>query len=243
MKSREKLYEFHVANLKEIDNAQKRVALSLRASIASSKPDTYSFKCLYALLLGAWAEVRLQKLLYETQGFSLSEIEIVKAESSQLKKWEKATELAFRKQYGVPKARLTPSTLPHSAHSRYMTLSEMLKNDLVTVIELRNKLAHGQWIYPLNDAGTDVVTPQKLALINENLLGLQFKKTLLEILSSIIHDLVVSRTTFERDFDKQFNKIVQTRRNLRTRDYEKYEQDLREKYQRGKVKKSNTTNS
>ncbi len=244
MKPLKKLYEFHVANLQEIDRAMERVARSLRAAISQGDEITVSsFMRLYALLLGAWAECRLRKLIYEPKGFDDSERDTIRAENTQLKRWQKAVEVAFRRQYKIPKAPITSNVLPHSAHSRYVALSEMLVRDLGSIIELRNKLAHGQWVYPLNKDGNDVAQEQMDALRVENLLSLQFKKRLLESLSAIIHDLVVSKPTFERDFDNHFRIIVETRRNLQNRDYETWAQSMRQKYQRGKAKRSRLVSS
>ena len=215
-----------------------KIARSLRASISQGDEATNSaFMRLYALLLGTWAECRLRKLMYEPQGFIDTERETIQTESTQLKQWQKAVEVAFRRQYKIPKAVLSADILPNSAYTRYDTLSEMLTSDLGSIIELRNKLAHGQWHYPLNSEGNDIAQEQMDALRIENLLSLQFKKTLLESLSSAIHDLVVSKPTFERDFDNHFRAISETQRNLKNRDYKKWAEGMRQKYERGKVKK------
>ena len=135
MKSPKKLYQFHVANLQEIDRAMERIARSLRAAISQGDEITVSsFMRLYALLLGAWSECRLRKLVYEPQGFDDSERDAIRAESTQLKQWQKAVEIAFRRQYKIPKAPLSASVLLHSAYSRYITLSNMLVNDLGSII-------------------------------------------------------------------------------------------------------------
>lgn len=238
MKPPKKLYQFHIANLKEIDHAMKSVAISLRNAISKDDSKTSSsYMRLYSLLLGAWAEVRLKKLIYEPNGFSESERKTILKQDTQLKQWQHALEVGFRKQYRIPKARLSENSLSHSAFSRYTTLSTMLANDLASVIQLRNKLAHGQWIYPLNNKGDDIAQKQMNALRDENLLSLQFKKSLLTSLAAIIHDLVVSRPTFERDFDHHFQAIINTRRNLLNRDYKKYTNNMRMKYLRGQEKR------
>lgn len=65
MKTPDKLYKFHVANLREVDRAMEKIARSLRLAIKTEDDLTTSaFMRLYALLLGAWAECRLRKLLY-----------------------------------------------------------------------------------------------------------------------------------------------------------------------------------
>lgn len=238
MKSHKKIYQFHVANLKEIEHAMERVARFLRDAI--SKDDdktTSSFMRLFALLLGAWAEVRLKKLLFEPNGFNEENRETILKQNSQFEQWKKSLELGFRRQYNKPNVLLSANSLTHSAFSRYSTLSEMLYKDLRSIILLRNKLAHGQWIYPLNKEGNDIAQKQMDALRIENILSLQFKKTLIKSLASSIHDLVVSRPTFERDFDNHFRTIIETRRNLQNRDYEKYVTHMRQKYIRGQNKR------
>lgn len=239
MRTPEKLYEFHVENLRAIEAAMDRVALSLRRAISREDKETISsFTRLYALLLGAWAECRLRKLIYEPTGFDDQDRSLVTSQSTQLERWQNAVEIAFRKHYDVGSATLSDSTLPHSAFSRYSTILDMLGNDVRATIELRNKLAHGQWAYPLNSEGNDVAQEQMDALRCESLLSLQFKRAALSYLSDAIHDLVVSRPTFERDFDKHYRNIIHMRTNLQTRDYESWAKQMREKYSRGQVRKA-----
>jgi hypothetical protein len=238
MKPPSKLYEFHVANLQEIDRAMDRIARSLRIAISISDEITVStFMRLYALLLGAWAECRLRKLIYEPHGFDDNDRNIICRECTQLLRWQKTVEIAFRRQYRIPRAVLSENVLRHSDFSRYITLNNMLVNDLGSIIELRNKLAHGQWVYPLNSDGNDVAQEQMDGLRLENILSLQFKKKLLESLSSAIHDLVVSKPTFERDFDDHFRVIVETQRNLKNRNYDKWVDGMCQKFERGRFRR------
>src|SRR2546427_18894 len=83
-----------------------------------------------------------------------------------------------------------------------------------SVIVLRNKLAHGQWAYPLNEQLDDVAQSQMDALRDENILSLKQKSGLIEAFCDSIHDLVVSPPTFERDFDNHFRRVAQLRANL-----------------------------
>lgn len=57
--------------------------------------------------------------------------------------------------------------------------------------------------------------PDKYKLINkENLQSLQFKYSLAQHLVDAVHDLVVSPTTFERDFESHFLKIISSTNKL-----------------------------
>ena len=230
----QKLYQFHVSNLRSIEIAIGNTALSTRKAIAEQNQKAVeSFIRLYSFLLGAWAETRLSKLLFEKKGITPDERNTVLAQKTQIDRWQKAVEVAFRKQYKVPSAALTEKTLPHSAFSRHASLIDILDNDLRSIIEIRNKLAHGQWVYPLNNEGNDVEAEKYNSIRHENLLALQFKMSLVSSLASIIHDLFISLPTFERDFDQHYKQIITTRTNLQKRDYGAYAKMLADKRQRG----------
>ena len=205
MKTPDKLYRFHVANLRSVHDAPRRIARSARDAVARSESTGIeTFNRLYALLLGAWAECRLSKLLFEPNGFSARNGKQFAARRATLIVGSTLVELAFRKHYGVPKVPLTPSVLSHSAWSRLVALNDSLNNDLRFIVTLRNKLAHGQWIYPLNETGDDVAQEQMASLCTENILSLEFKKKILDNLLNAVFDLAVSKPTFERDFDCHF---------------------------------------
>jgi hypothetical protein len=230
-----KLYELHVANLRAVADGLGRISLALRHAIAvEDDRSSYALLRTYALLLAAWAECRIRKLLYEPNGFPDQDRHRIIAAPTELDRWTLTTELAFRRHYAVPQATLSEETLPHSVFARYCSITDLIDKDLQPVIQLRNKLAHGQWAYPLNDTGDDVAQAQMDALRTETLLTLQFKRSLLNGLSHIVNDLVVSRPAFERDFDHHYKLIVEARRNLRTRSYERYVSSLRQKARRGR---------
>ena len=223
-----KIYEHHVANLRELEIALTNTSRMARAAIASRDPQQ-SLRTLlrmYAFLIGAWAETRLCKLLNEEFGFDVSERAIVQGKATQLEQWQQAIDLAFRKHYGVKKAKLDVRSLGVDYAARREALQGVLRNELRIIIEIRNKLAHGQWIFPLNNAGT-AVESDKYTLINqENLQSLQFKYALLEHLANAVHDLVVSPHAFQRDFESHYKKLLQVRTNLVTKKYSKYESML-----------------
>lgn len=235
-----KLYSQHVANLRELQAALGNVARLARAAIASQDPERSlrTLLRLYAFLLGAWAECRLRKLLHEEFGFSEAERTAILQCKTQLEQWQATVDAAFRKHYKLPQAELNTRTLGVTVSARRDALLEVLNEDLRIIIEIRNKLAHGQWIYPFNSEGT-IVEQDKYKRINkENLLSLEFKLAMLEHLADAVHDLVVSPRTFERDFDGHFKKLFQVQTNLTKRDYEKYKQALVNSRQRARANKA-----
>jgi len=228
-----KLYQYHASNLRSIEVAIKNTALSARKAISEQNIKAVeSFIRLFSFLIGAWAETRLLKLLYEPTGISVDDREVVLSQP-QIERWHKTTEIAFRRKYAVSRAGLSRTTLSHTAYTRYTTITEILNSDLRLIIEVRNKLAHGQWVYPLNNEGNDVESDKFRILQQENLLSLQFKKELLTNISLIVNDLLVSLQTFERDFDRHYRQFMTTKTNLQKRSYEKYAQMMIAKRLRG----------
>ena len=236
MKPPEKLYQFHVQNLRSVTDGLEHVFASGREAIArGEQAGVKTHIRLVSFLLGAWSEARLLKLLYEPKGFSdLERSNVLKGTA--LERWHTLVELAFRRHHGIPYAELRPPTLPSTAHFRLTTLREALESDLRAVITMRNKLAHGQWAYPLNEALDDVAQEQMDDLRAENLLSLRQKFRLLDILCNVAHDLAVSRRTFERDWDEHFRVFEQTHTNIERKNYALWEEQLRRKYRQGRAR-------
>jgi hypothetical protein len=232
-----KLYRFHVANLRELELAIGHAARLARSAIASRDPQQSlrSLLRLYALLIGAWAECRLRKLLHEEFGFVDEERAVILAGATQLEQWRLTVDLAFRKHHKVSKAELDARVLGVAHAARRTALHEALDNELRILIEIRNKLAHGQWVYPLDNDGKDVESDKYRLINKENLQSLQLKFALIGHLADAVHDLVVSPRTFQRDFEAHFRKLNQVRTNLVTKDYGRYAAALIESRRKARV--------
>lgn len=231
------IYKFCVENLRSLDTALVQLKRTAHEAISSSNnPLEKSITRLFALALGSWAEVRLFKLLYEKNGFSSNDRQLIHSKSQQLCKWESTIEIAVRSHYRIPTGQINLSTLPHSIFTKYETLLKILNEDLKPLIEMRNKLAHGQWIYPFSES-LELAVPQKTAIENENILSLQFKHSMLQHLSKLIHDLVVSKPTYERDFDSHFRKFYEAKQHLKNRSFQKYCDQLQKRYLTGREKR------
>ena len=233
MKSPKKLYKFHVANLQSVSDGLDHTFRSARNAIARGNQSAVGTHVrLLLFLLCVWSEVRLLKLLYEPNGFSPAKRKAILAATA-LEGWQLAVETAFRRHYKIPRAALRPPKLPSTAHLRLTTLQETIQKDLSAIITMRNKLAHGQWQYPLNDSKDEVAQEQMNTLRIENVFSLRQKFNLLDILCQIIHDLVVSKPTFERDWDKHFGRFEQVRTNIERKSYDKWEEQICARYKRG----------
>ncbi|NNH20603.1 Uncharacterised protein [Bordetella trematum] len=232
------LYRYHTANLRALKAAKGQIAPLAKAAISTNRTaELTSLLKLYAFLIGAWAEVRLQKVLHEPSAFSAIERASVSNERTQLDQWKRLAEVAFRKHYHIEPA--TPvRTFPFTARSRFEAILKLFDNELSVVITVRNKLAHGQWAYALNGANDAVEQGIMKELRRENFLSLQFKDALISCIADIANILVVSQQTFERDFDRLFAKLEQLQANLENRQYAKYEAMLIARHQRAKQARS-----
>jgi len=238
MKNPSKLYGYHVKNLRELETAINNVSRLARSAIASNDPSKslQSLVRLYALLIGCWAETRLKKLLYERSAFSQNERKDILLDKPQIEQWKRLVDKAIRKHHCVAEnTKITKISIGVASFARYEILHEVLDKELAIVIQIRNKLAHGQWIYPLNIGETGVNADFYQKINNENFLTLQFKFALVKHLAELIHDLVVSPKTFQRDFDPHYRKLEQARINLQRRKYEKYKNNLIASRQRSKL--------
>lgn len=231
----ESLYRAHVKNLRAVNIAFERILRELNGSIARDDFLTSdAFLKTSMLLLGGWAENRLRKLTLEPNAFSSAEASRIHSGGSQLNSWKIALELGFRRRYALPTASLV-AALPHTPRSYYRSLLEVIEADLKPIIEVRNKLAHGQWSRTLNNENDDL-SPSMMAQISaENAHTIKCKKRILEALARLIHDLVAGNIAFERDFDKHFKNLETAKRDISTRSYSEWKSQMQEKFKRGKA--------
>ena len=233
MPTRRSLYHYHSVNHSAVHRGLRHLALSIRSAIARGHVSTeHSLVKLYVLLMAAWAETRLLKLIHEKDAFTVRERALLLNESSQLPRWKATIKKAFQKHYKT--TRLNETTLGVANYARFARMQEILDNEFALIIELRNRLAHGQWVFLLNTSGDTVNECYMAAIGRENFVRLQYKKNVLFHMGAIIHNLVVSKPWFEEAFDTHYRAILDSMRNLETRSYSEYRQQLRTKLQRGR---------
>lgn len=231
----ENLYKAHVKNLRAVDTALQRMFRELNSSLSRSDETTAdALLKTTMLLLGAWAEDRLRKMLYEPNGFSAAERQHITSVGKQIDIWKLALERGFRKRYQIPLADLL-QTLPFTPRARYSALLNVIDVDLRPIIEVRNKLAHGQWVRPLNSDNNDYSQLHMQQINGENAHSVKCKHRLLEYLSQIIHDLAVGSEAFERDFDMHYSNLEHAKREIASRSYQNWLYAMRAKYQRGRA--------
>lgn len=228
-------YKQHCENLRMIEKAIKSVQRTLREYISRDEETNVDvYTKILSHLINSWAEARVLKLVYENNAFLDSEKIRIIGCGSLKEKWQTALNVAFCKAYKISNVnKINIATIPYTPRIRYKALLEIINKDLLESYELRNRIAHGQWKYAFNNdlLGLNARLTKKLR--RENIVKLQLKLRMFKSLAQIIQDLAVSRPTFERDFDNNFRKIEEQKRNFHNRSYQDYKEKMISKRNRG----------
>ncbi len=222
-----KTYSCHSNNLRKVKAGLDATSRNLKRAIAQRDYQTAEvFLRIYTLLAGAWSEVRLSKMIFEAGGFSPEERNTIRSKNRKIDEWKKCVELAVRSQYNVPQGPLTAAMLPENIWEKYSSILGIIDPHLNSVIEMRNKLAHGQWENVFNSSGSNLNLEKGKELRAENYLTVTHKISIIDALSNIVHDLIVSQPTFERDFNIHYRQLRSGFGRLKNQQYQEFENKL-----------------
>ncbi len=228
----ENLYKIHLENeraLSEAFGVARQVCKSAIRTGKARQEAVLTKNC--ALLLGAKLESTLLRIIHDPTGFSSDQRQRIVSASTVADKWLRVVREAFASRHDIPVGRV-PRDLPFTAQARYGEIERLVKEQFVPLIELRNSLAHGQWHRTLNSSGTKVDPRRMAQLAKQSVWRLAIQDNILRHVSLLIHDLVVTRTAFERDFDERWNNLNSALRRLESSSGERWEQHLRERHER-----------
>lgn len=190
--------------------------LHLRAVRKGTKCNEITLDNLYSkMLLVMWVsmlEIEFDLLLYDPIfGLYLEKFLIDKNINnlSEINKWRVLVEFCFRKQYlnNNLKTSISVISLGDTSFHRYLNLLDILEKDIKPYVELRNRLAHGQWSIAFNDS--DFEKNQKITqfvwTISKK--DLMLLKSYIKNFPTLIRSLLLSKKTFESTYDKYVNRI------------------------------------
>lgn len=212
-------------NLRAAERGLTQVERTHRDAIRRNDEPAIEFaERMHQLMVGMNAEAALGKIANDPAGFNDKERDLV-LNRSQIGRWEKAVELAFRRHYSVPlHLEVDPSTVDARSAERYSEVTKILADDLAAVIEDRNKIAHGQWVWLLKSKRNEVRGPAPAPL---NYTAIRARSKAIKAIAGLIYDLVVSEPTFQRDYDDHYRKIVEAHKSFDGADYPNYVVELR----------------
>lgn len=190
----------------------------------NDKPAVEFAERMHQLMVGMNAEAALAKIVNDPAGFNDKERALV-LRGSQIERWEKAVELAFRRHYKVPvHLEIDRSTVDARSAERFSEVTKILADDLAAVIEDRNKIAHAQWVWLLKSKRNEVRGPAPAPL---NYTAIRARSKAIKAIAGLINDLVVSEPTFQRDYDDHYGKIVEAHEAFDGAGYPAYVVELR----------------
>lgn len=144
----EEIFIASTENLKDLKKQGKRICALVNRAIREKKDaDLTSLTKVYALLYSAYVETSFLKLIHTPKAFTESEIMQIMAEHNLEEKWVKCVNLAFN--------RLNITNLGEVANKK-QTLNRLMQEYIIKPSLIRNKVAHGQWIYCLNSDCTKI---------------------------------------------------------------------------------------
>jgi hypothetical protein len=228
----ENMYKIHLENERALIEAFDVARQSCKNAIRTGKPrEEAALTKNCALLLGAKLETTLFRIIHEPSGFTPDQRQRIDSAQTVADKWLRVVKEAFGSRHDIP-VNQVPRRLPFTAQARYAEMDRLVKEQFIPLIELRNSLAHGQWHRTLNSAGTKVDTRRMAQLARQSVWRLAIQDNILHHVSLLIYDLVVTRTAFERDFDKRWNDLHSAIRRLESSSSEIWVQKLRDRHER-----------
>lgn len=189
----EEIYRASTLNIKDLKKQRKRIlALVNRAIREKNDADLISLTKMYALLYSAYAEMSFLKLIHTPGAFSESEITQIENGRNLEEKWTKCVEFAFKK--------LNPNANPGEIANKKQTLRRILTEYIIAPSQIRNKVAHGQWIICLNNDCTRVNHDATLKMQQLDFVRIDRYFSIYGQFQQCILDLSVSQKTHYRDY-------------------------------------------
>lgn len=198
-----RVFKAQCVNTQSLETAERVLRKQINQSIR--KRDTASVASLtkvHALLFAAWSEALFSKLIHTPYGFSLTEIEQIIDTNQRLgleRAWIKCIQLGLRK--------------VKSGRSNYIPNWDKRFARLVDTIiadprQIRNKIAHGQWVSALNRDNNDLneLVTYRIAALDD----IEVRRWFLQfsLLAQMVESLIESpNRAFHRDATMSFHRL------------------------------------
>jgi hypothetical protein len=212
-------------NLREaVSGLRQAERLHKDAIRRGDQPATEFCRRIHQLMVGLVAEAGLRKIIADPAGFNEKERELLLREK-QLKRWLRTVEFAFRRHNLVPlHLEIDAESVGPLAAGQYAQIVALLEGELEPIISARNKIAHAQWSWLMNNKETAITGPAPPTL---NYRSIEHRAKAIGAIVALITDLVVSEPTFRRDYEAHFEEIVGRRARFDGADYPQLVAQLR----------------
>jgi len=200
----------YAKNRRKIKKAITQINRSLNQAIKENKKELEDANIrMIIILYSAYLEASLGYIVhfYAAQ-ITVSNKDKVLGQRSEIDKWNYLIDLLFRKNCldGKRKA-FNLLNLGHTNFHRYQYINSLTNTEIKTTIELRNKLAHGQWALAFTSEGdgtNQAMTTKLWTLTKKDVLA---TKNIVTNFIDLVEKLTSSDTQFSTTFDKVVHKL------------------------------------
>lgn len=206
----------HSDNLAELKRSRKQIERLHKAAIRdNSESEIMALSQIQYMLLGIETEATLRKIVTDPTGLSTSQQDLVWQKRSKAEQWLELLRVAFERHYNHAAApSWTVDSLGSVDHGRYESMCALVDEQLRPVIERRNKLAHGQWLWHLKSGQDNKFKQESRQGPPPDYFTLYSLTRAVESIAELILILTVSRPTFERDYDRQYQAFYNARADI-----------------------------
>jgi len=191
------LFQEQTKNVKYLKKVQNILRKDINHYIKKNDSFSVKYKTLqYAHLYSALSEAEFLQMLLTPNKFTSAEIATIKRQQSIEKKWNALIEIAFNK------ANASWQSVP-DLHSKHDFILDLIEKYVKGPKNLRNKIAHGQWVIALNSNNTAVDSTITNDLNQLDMVKISIWFEVHHSLCDIVRDLIQSaNNAFLRDFNK-----------------------------------------
>lgn len=198
----------HYENYKKVRSALMQSERATKYALRTrNSAMAESLKLNQMMLVSIKAEARLMKLLYLPNGFTQVDRIAVLDQNSIYESWLRTLDIAFRRRFKIKQSRSIEHALLHDDLARYNSLVGVFEKQLRPMIEIRNKLAHGQWARPLNSDKTAIEPESCKFIATETSWSLIGRDRALEGIANIVGDIIQSTALYQSRFDQHFRSV------------------------------------
>jgi hypothetical protein len=204
----------HAKNRQTIKRAITQVNRSLNTALKENATDLEAVNVRVLIILyAAYLEASLNFII-NNYGAQISDMtkEKVAEQRSEVEKWNCLIDELFKRQFLRGKHKpFNLVNLGHTNFNRYVYIKSLLENEIRVVIEIRNKLAHGQWSVAFTNEGDNKnqeITTKIWTWSKKNVLS---TKNVVNNFVKIVDTLAASEESFKKTFDDIVNKLETTK--------------------------------
>lgn len=211
-------------NKAQLNKTLTQINRTLNQAIKEKKDEVVYFNIrFYIIIQVAWLEATLLYLLFhhEKQINRYLRTDVL-SQKTQFEKWDYLLEHFLRKYYlnGKTSKEFNLVNVSYNVLKRYEYLKNLLHEEVKDFIEIRNKLAHGQWSIVLNSdiTGKNQELTTKVWTLSKK--EIWHAKNIIVNFSKLMEKLIMSQNAFESSFDN-IVRAIETTRNLHGPNFEK----------------------